>query len=227
MRRSLLAPVLTCLLAPWAAGCGSDAADRAGLPPTADERLAVWATLPEGTSVPVALGFGRALSDSVVVALLERHGLRPYAVYLTAADVAGSHRRERSRASIELLGEAREQTIAQLRTSMCAQKGRARALLAETGGGADPIPLYREVLSRFLLIQKTLPELETGAPLVYGVERDRAPAPVAGGRPRTPGSRDRGAGPGRGECEHGPTGGERDGIVRRRHSAGRGARPLT
>ena len=53
---------------------------------------------------------------------------------------------------------------------MCAQEGRARALLAEPDSATDPIPLYREVLAHTLRIQRTLPELEMGAPLVYGVE---------------------------------------------------------
>ena len=151
--------------------------DAEGPPPTPEERLADWATLPEGTPVPVALGFGRTLPDSAVAELLDRHDLRPYVVYLSAAGTRGEHWRDRSRASLEVLAEAREQTFAQLRTSLCAQRGRARAMLSAGDAGADP--LYREVLARFVTLQKTLPEIERGAPLVFGVE---AVGGIAGAR---------------------------------------------
>ena len=143
MTRSTLALLLV-LLAP---GCTDDRsrADLDGPPPTAAERLAGWATLPEDTSVPVALGFSTTVPDPIVMGLLERYGLRPYAVYMEAADLAGSHRRERNRASLEVLAEGREQTIAQLRTSLCAQRGRARAMLAQPGEG-DATQRFREVL---------------------------------------------------------------------------------
>jgi hypothetical protein len=156
----LLAATLSCEARPGAEGPA----------PTPEERLADWATLPEGSSVPVSLGFGRVLSDSAVAGLLEAHGLRPYAVFMNAAGMQSAHRRERSRASLEVLAEAREQTVAQLRTSLCAQRGRARAMLAGGDAGSDRMDPYRAVLSRFLIIQRTLPALELGAPLVYGVE---------------------------------------------------------
>ena len=148
-----------------------------GPPPSSDQRLQSWADAPEGTSVPVALGFHSPLPDSTVAALLDRHGLRPYAVYLTAAGLTTSQRRDQSRASLELLAEAREQTIGQLRTSMCAQQGRARGMLAEAPQG-DPVQQYRDVLGRFLEIQKTLPQLELGKPMIYGVEAVGALADV-------------------------------------------------
>lgn len=168
----LRAPVraLVALLSGLAVTSGCAPGDE-DLPPTADERLADWATLPEGTSVPVALGFGTVVPDSVVAALLERQGLRPYAVHVRAAGAVGVHRRERSRASLEVLAEAREEAVAQLRTSLCAQKGRARSMIADSAGGADPLPAYRELLSRFYLLRKSQPELELGgAPMIYGVE---------------------------------------------------------
>ncbi len=135
-------------------------------PPTVQERLEDWGTLPEGTSVPVAFGFAQPLPDSVVAGMLERHNLRPYSVYLKAGDLLGTHDRERSRASLEVLAEAREQTVQQMRTSLCAQQGRARAMIEQTG---SPLDEYRQVLSRFLLMQETLPKLELGEPMVYGV----------------------------------------------------------
>lgn len=158
------------LLASFAAAAGG--CER---PPTAEpapspaERLEEWAARPGVGAVPVALGFTDLMADSAVAGLLERHGLRPYAVYVSAAGLTTSQRRERSRASLELLAEAREQAIGQLRTSMCAQQGRARSMIAEPAP-EDPLPVYRELLDRFVLIQRTLPQLEMGAPIVYGVE---------------------------------------------------------
>jgi hypothetical protein len=148
-----------------------------GPPPSSDQRLQTWADAPDGTAVPVALGFRSTLPDSTVAALLDRHGLRPYAVYLTAAGLTTSQRRDQSRASLEVIAEAREQTISQLRTSMCAQQGRARGMLSEPPQG-DPSQQYRDVLGRFLEIQKTLPELERGRPMIYGVEAVGALADV-------------------------------------------------
>jgi hypothetical protein len=126
MLRALSFVLLVCT----AVACERGVPDAQGPAPTPEERLADWATLPEGTSVPVSISFGRTLPDSAVAALLDRHELRPYAIYMAAAGEAGTQRRERSRASLELLAEAREQTIAQLRTSLCAQQGRARSMLA-------------------------------------------------------------------------------------------------
>jgi hypothetical protein len=116
--------------------------------------------------VPVTLGFGRPLADSAIAALLTRHDVRPFTVFLVAAGMASSLTRERTRASLEVLGEAREQVVAQLRTALCAQPGRARALLA-TG---DPIEPGRQLLGYVTALQRAVPELEAGAPAVYGVE---------------------------------------------------------
>jgi hypothetical protein len=56
--------------------------------------------------------------------------------------------------------EAREQAVVRLRISLCAQQGRARAMLAEDATGGDPVPRYRAVLSSFLRIKGALPGLE-------------------------------------------------------------------
>ena len=138
--------------------------------PTLEERLADWESLPEGTAVPVSLAFDAPLPDSGVAGLLERHSLRPYAVYATAAGMQTVQSRERSRASLEVLAEAREQAITQLRTSLCAHRGHARSMLAANDAPADSVEAYRAVLAGFLRIQRALPELERGAPLIYGVE---------------------------------------------------------
>jgi hypothetical protein len=152
------------------AGCQGASEGGAGAPlPTAQERLDEWAALPEGTSVPVALGFGQPLPDSVVAGLLDRHSLRPYAAYTKAADLIGSQARERSRASLEVLAEAREQAIAELRTSLCAQQGRAREMLERQAGPDDPLDGARPLLSSFLAMRDALPQLELGGALIYGV----------------------------------------------------------
>lgn len=63
----------------------------------------------------------------------------------------------------------------------------------------DPLPAYREVLERFVSIQRTLPQLELGDPIVYGVEAVGSLADVraAAADPALatfePGWRDRGA----------------------------------
>ena len=167
MSRSVSIPVSFVLLALLTAAC--EPALRAGTEattPTVQARLDDWGTLPEGSSVPVVLGFAQPLSDSLVAGMLERHNLRPYSVYLKAADLVETHGRERSRASLELLAEAREQTVQQMRTSLCAQQGLARALIEQVESPAEEL---RQVLSRFLLMQETLPRLELGEPLIYGV----------------------------------------------------------
>jgi hypothetical protein len=94
--------------------------------------------------------------------------VRPYAAYVVAAGTRSALVRERSRASLEVLGEAREQAVAQLRTSLCAQPGRIRAML-ELAGGPDEEG-GRQALAYVLAVQKAIPELEAGAPAIYGVE---------------------------------------------------------
>jgi hypothetical protein len=118
--------------------------------------------------VPVGIGFGRPLPDSAIAAVLTRHSVRPYAAYVVAAGTRSALVRERSRASLEVLGEAREQAVAQLRTSLCAQPGRIRAML-ELAGGPDEEG-GRQALAYVLAVQKAIPELEAGAPAIYGVE---------------------------------------------------------
>lgn len=155
-------------LAAVASACDGAGGGDDGAPPTVEARLEDWEALPEGTSVPVALGFDAPMSDSLVAALLERHGLRPYAVYMRAADLETTHERDRSRASLEVLAEGREQTVQQMRTLLCAQQGRARAIL-DKAGPEEPLDDLRPVLSTFLRMQETLPRLELGEPLVYGI----------------------------------------------------------
>ena len=173
LSRSVATSVPLILLALASAACegGARSASADAPTPTVQERLEDWGTLPEGTSVPIALGFAGPLPDSVVAGLLERHNLRPYSVYLKTADLVATHDRERSRASLEVLAEAREQIVQQMRTSLCAQQGRARAMIEQAGtaGTAGPLDEFREVLSRFLLMQETLPRLELGEPMIYGV----------------------------------------------------------
>jgi hypothetical protein len=136
--------------------------------PTPEERLADWEAQPEGTSVPVGIGFGRALPDSAIAAVLTRYSVRPYAVYLVAAGTESALVRERSRASLEVLGEAREQAVAQLRTSLCGQPGRIRAMLEQSGGPDQEGA--RQALGYVLALQRIIPELEAGVPTIYGVE---------------------------------------------------------
>ena len=171
-------PALTAFALACAA-CGERAgsAGSNGAMPTAEERLLDWEALPEGTPVPVSLGFGRILPDSTIAALLDAHAVRPYAVYLVAAGTSSSLQRERSRASLEVLGEAREQAVAQLRTSLCAQPGRARAMLES---GQTDVGRAREMLAYVNALQRAVPELEAGAPTIYGVNAVGAAADVRG-----------------------------------------------
>lgn len=167
-----------------ASACEATSRGEEGALPPVEARLEDWGTLPEGTSVPVALGFEAPTPDSIVAGLLERHGLRPYAVYMKAADLEVAHERERSRASLEVLAEAREQTVQQMRTLLCAQQGRARAILDRTGP-EEPLDDLRPILSTFLRMRETLPRMELGEPLVYGIA-------AVGTLPDVEGTRDEG-----------------------------------
>ena len=152
------------------AACGEGgSADLDRPPPAPEERLADWERQPEGTAVPVALGFEHPLPDSTIAALLTRHSVRPYAVYLVAAGMGSSLRRDRIRASLEVLGEAREQAMSQLRTSLCAQPGRTRAML-ERPSGTEGLERERQMLLQMAALQRSVPELEMGAPVIYRVE---------------------------------------------------------
>jgi hypothetical protein len=168
---SLLAALLPAL-----AACRPEGdADPGESMPTAEERLAEWEALPEGTSVPVAIGFAGPLPDPVIAELLTRYSLRPYVVYMVAAGMGSSLQRERSRASLEVLGEAREQAVSQMRTALCAQPGRARAM-AEAGG--DDVERGRQMLAYVDALQRAVPGLEQGEPAIYAVEAVGAAADV-------------------------------------------------
>ena len=59
--------------------------------------------------------------------------------------------------------------MSQLRTSLCAQPGRTRAML-ERPSGTEGLERERQMLSQMAALQRSVPELEMGAPVIYGVE---------------------------------------------------------
>lgn len=154
--------VAACGRAPEPGGSGADEPL-----PGVDERLDRWARSPAGTAVPVALGFREVSSDSAVVALLQRHGLVPYAVHMVVAGRTGVHGGTRARASLEVLSAAREDAVTRLRIALCGLQGRARELVARPGPG---LRAGRTLLSDVQAIRSALPEVELGAPIVYGVQ---------------------------------------------------------
>lgn len=62
-------------------------------------------------SVPMAISFGAPIADDEILTLLHTHNARPYAVYMFAAGLSGTHRVSPEEASEEAVIKARQNTI--------------------------------------------------------------------------------------------------------------------
>ena len=127
--------------------------------------------LPEGTAA-AGVGFGRAVADAEVVALVQRHGVRPYEVWLMVGRNPSVHEVPVERASAEAIAEARLVKAEQIRMAPCVLVARAGAM---QGRDAPPAPGERDPGSRYMLsdieaVRAASGTLRSGTPAVYGLK---------------------------------------------------------
>jgi hypothetical protein len=127
--------------------------------------------LPAGTRA-AGIGFGRAVADEEVMALVQRYGVRPYEVWLIVGRNPSVHAVPVERASAEVIADARRVKAEQIRMAPCVLVARAGAM---QGRGAPPAPGERDPGSRYMLsdieaVRAASGTLRSGAPAVYGLK---------------------------------------------------------
>jgi hypothetical protein len=103
--------------------------DAGGQP--AERRLEAWQQRTATDPIPTNLSFGRVIPDAEVRQFLQRHSLRPIAIYMSAAGEAGSHRVSPAKASAASVAEARQVSMEMLRRSQAALRVRARRFVEQ------------------------------------------------------------------------------------------------
>ncbi len=166
-RRAVALLLLSALWAAcgWGDG-GKSGGGGAGNDPAA--ALEAWARARPGADVFVTVRFPGVTADNAVIAYLQEHALKPYAVFAHPDGTLRVVRSQPSAASLELVGDAREQTATDLTLILCAQQDRAWAMIdPDTATDAGPL---KAVLSHVRRLEKALPAVTLGRPIVYAVQ---------------------------------------------------------
>lgn len=180
MSRALrvLAPAAALAIA-W--GCGGE--PPAGGEGSAEDAGDALAGMPPGAAVAATVTFPRPVGDSAAVAFLQERSLHPFAVHLSVEGLTGVHREDRADASLEVVGRARQEAGAVLTNAVCAQQGRAWALLQGEAppASADLAPL-RRLLADLARLDAALEALGREAPAIRAVEVVGTPADLRAAR---------------------------------------------
>lgn len=104
--------------------------------------------------------------------MLARHDLRPYAVHLRVAGLAGSPRVEPEQASPAFLERARNKGLDLVLHTLCERGGIPPRLQVDLAGpdSAANVRLLRAMLTRVELSRRSLPELRADSPLIHGIK---------------------------------------------------------
>lgn len=157
------------------AGCAGQADHAAGTPegepPSATERFRRWREATPGEPMPAAVTFARDLSFDEVEGFAREHGLRPFAVHVRLAGSRFAPWRGPGDASLEMVAEARRETLAAALRMVCDRGGTAARLDAGAGGASDRHPgLPQAMLAHLLASRRSLRALQADSPTVFGLE---------------------------------------------------------
>ena len=157
-------------------------------PPTVQARLDRWRQAHGSEPIRATVSFGRALSDAEVRQFVQRHGVRPTAIYMSAAGMAGVHRVAAERASEAAVADARRISMEMARKSresrrVRAQRYTARADSAAAGGRVRQRFTARQLAAAFDQEDAFERSVGAGGPIIYGLEMmgtvDRVQAAIA------------------------------------------------
>lgn len=144
-------------------------------PLTPVQRLDAWAAAKPNEPIQVGISFGRLLPDQQVTQLLERHRLRPYAVYMWVGGQTGTRRVAPSAASSAVIDSARSTTVTLQERSIVATKQRAEKYAADNPrdrvvGNEREAGRARGLLRRDELSRQVLAAARGNRPIIWGVE---------------------------------------------------------
>lgn len=135
----------------------------------------IWnATHPPG-EVSVLVTFDGRTSDSVIQDIAKQHGLRPHVVYMQAGNRYGSHRVALEDADIEIVADAREETVQMQEKATTGLALRARRLLGNRSLddflGAEHLHDQAKILvAQDEMNGRIANASASGTPLVYALE---------------------------------------------------------
>jgi hypothetical protein len=140
-------------------------------PKTEAERIATFTAA--GAPVHMLVNFGKPVTDGAVNALLAQAGAKPYRVFMTMGGMAGTHSAAPDKAGPEVIVEAREASVTQIRDVLGAQE-KNLAKLVDSGQieRADEKRLgqLRDSLEREDRDRQMLAGFTGGRPIVYAVQ---------------------------------------------------------
>ena len=145
--------------------------------PGAQERFQLWRQQRGSEPIMAGLSFGRTVSDADVRQFLQRHNLRPTAIYMASAGMVGVHRVAPERASAASVAEARQHSIEMTRRSRAADRVRAQRHVAREdsirAGSVRPAnrgPDARALAAAFDQNEALSRSVGAGEPIIFAVE---------------------------------------------------------
>lgn len=135
--------------------------------PAPADRYAAWASQKPGQPVQAMVQFSAVTADARVRAALSRHQVLPYSIHMFLENRYGAHTTDPSKASLDLIEAARQQSIGMRENQAKGLKARAAAMLAP--GGLEG---RREIAEALPDIEaqrsRGLAGLRGGVPMIYG-----------------------------------------------------------
>jgi hypothetical protein len=135
--------------------------------PAPDARYADWAAKKPGQPVQAMVRFDGVTADARVRAILTRHNVRPYSIHMFLENRYGAHTTDPSKASLDIIEAARQQSIGMREAQAKSLQARAKAMLAPDG-----LADRREIAEALPEIEaqrgRGLNGLRRGIPIVYG-----------------------------------------------------------
>ncbi len=134
------------------------------------------------TTEKAHVGFDNVVSEGDALTLLREHGVSPTAVHMFSRGLFGTHRSyDRSRTAEELMEDARRRSIEQFTESVKGNQARlAEFSEKHSAEQIEKDPALQNTLRHLLRIrdrfEASLSDVRAGAPIIYSLEVEGAPA---------------------------------------------------
>jgi hypothetical protein len=136
------------------------------------------APMPQGSA---DIGFGKAVDDSTIVSLVDRHSVTPQAVFMWVAGLSGTYRSYEPVAPAAFMQDARTNAVSNFEQGLQGNMLRLRDFIGRYSAGqleanSSLVTQARSLLNIRVLLQKALDAAGSGAPLAFAVEVKGNPA---------------------------------------------------
>jgi hypothetical protein len=135
--------------------------------PAGDDRYPAWAAQKAGQPVQAMVQFDGVTADARVRAALSRHQVRPYSIHMFLENRYGAHTTDPSKASLDMIEAARQQSIGMRENQAMSLKARAAAML-EPGALEGRREIAEALPDIEAQRQRGLGGLKRGIPIIYG-----------------------------------------------------------